>query len=161
MTALEQSIQQKTEFWGQEVLNEVTGVRTTLEDVFNGRTQICLFAKPITTPPIQTCTRPPKQAREAAPSTSAQVSTTTSALLPGPAPQLSVSPPSRTAPPRTVPVETNAPVPSYELSRAVNSVPDLWREWTQGLSGQPSIQSLEDQYGVSWRKSQKEKTFFS
>ncbi|KAF1987333.1 hypothetical protein K402DRAFT_393038 [Aulographum hederae CBS 113979] len=34
-------------------------------------------------------------------------------------------------------------------------------QWTQGLSGQPSIQSLEDQYGVSWRQSPKEKTFFS
>ncbi|EDN08635.1 predicted protein [Histoplasma mississippiense (nom. inval.)] len=40
----------------------------------------------------------------------------------------------------------------YSLSRTIQSVPDLWREWTTGLGGGPSVQSLEDQ-GGSWRKS--------
>ncbi|EDN05524.1 predicted protein [Histoplasma mississippiense (nom. inval.)] len=48
----------------------------------------------------------------------------------------------------------------YSLSRTIQSVPDLWREWTTGLRGGPSVQSLEDQ-GGSWRKgSSKEQMMF-
>ncbi|EDN08838.1 predicted protein [Histoplasma mississippiense (nom. inval.)] len=48
----------------------------------------------------------------------------------------------------------------YSLSRTIQSVPDLWREWTTGLGGGPSVQSLEDQ-GGSWRKgSSKEQVMF-
>ena len=47
------------------------------------------------------------------------------------------------------------------MSRAIESVPELWREWTQGLSSLPLIQSLGDTYDASWRPEQKERTFFS
>jgi hypothetical protein len=76
-----------------------------------------------------------------------------------------------TGAPTSVPTATGAPgptpsysllnPPAYTLSRVVNSVPELWREWTQGLSGQPSVQSLEDQFGTAWRPEPKEKTYFS
>ncbi|EDN02388.1 predicted protein [Histoplasma mississippiense (nom. inval.)] len=48
----------------------------------------------------------------------------------------------------------------YSLSRTIQSVPDLWREWTTGLGSGPSVQSLEDQRG-SWHKgSSKEQMMF-
>ena len=39
-------------------------------------------------------------------------------------------------------------------------MPDLWREWTCGLGGKPSIQSLEDTYGAAWRPLQRERVKF-
>ena len=53
-----------------------------------------------------------------------------------------------------------APPPSYVLSRAVTTVPQLWREWTVGLTGGPSVQGLEDLYGSRWRQKHSEQVFY-
>lgn len=53
-----------------------------------------------------------------------------------------------------------APSPRYTMSRNVQTVPDLWKEWTQGVDGNPSIQELESRHGASWRTDQKEKMFY-
>lgn len=50
--------------------------------------------------------------------------------------------------------------PSYSLSRTIISITDLWREYAIGLTGCPSVKSLEQQYGTSWRKGN-ESRFFS
>lgn len=50
--------------------------------------------------------------------------------------------------------------PRYTMSRSVQTVPDLWKEWTQGVDGNPSIQELESRHGASWRTDQKEKMFY-
>lgn len=58
-------------------------------------------------------------------------------------------------------VTRNAAVPTaYTLSRTIVTVTDLWREYTVGLSGCPSVRGLEQQYGTSWRRG-KESRFFS
>lgn len=46
---------------------------------------------------------------------------------------------------------SGAYVPTYKLSRQVTSVPDLWREWTEGLGGLPSVMALNASYGSRWR----------
>ncbi|KAL1996107.1 hypothetical protein VTN49DRAFT_430 [Thermomyces lanuginosus] len=51
-------------------------------------------------------------------------------------------------------------VTRYAMSRAVQTVPELWAEWTEGLGGKPSIQTLTACYGTEWRGDPKEKTFF-
>src|SRR6202012_5168129 len=33
-----------------------------------------------------------------------------------------------------------ADVPQYHMSRTIQTIPELWREWTVGLQGQPSIE---------------------
>jgi len=43
------------------------------------------------------------------------------------------------------------PQPQYRMSRTLQTIPELWREWTVGLPGQPSIEQLDTQYGASWR----------
>jgi hypothetical protein len=56
--------------------------------------------------------------------------------------------------PVAVPVTTLAQaveVPRYRMSRAVQTIPELWREWTVGLQGQPSIERLDELHGPSWR----------
>lgn len=50
--------------------------------------------------------------------------------------------------------------PRYEFANN-NTVPDLWREWTVGICGQPSIQFLESQYGVKWRQDRRKISFYS
>ena len=42
------------------------------------------------------------------------------------------------------------PVPTYRLSRDVGTVSQLWREWTVGLSGLPSVDSLDEDFGSRW-----------
>jgi len=37
------------------------------------------------------------------------------------------------------------------MCRAIRTVEDLWREWTVGLQGQPSINELDRRWGTSWR----------
>jgi hypothetical protein len=46
---------------------------------------------------------------------------------------------------------TEAPLPQYRMSRTVQTIPELWQEWTVGLQGQPSIERLDELYGSSWR----------
>lgn len=53
-----------------------------------------------------------------------------------------------------------AAMPSYRLSRQVVTVPDLWREWTVGLGGLPSVAALDAAYGSSWR-SPSERQYYS
>ena len=43
------------------------------------------------------------------------------------------------------------PLPPYRMSRTIQTIPELWREWTVGLQGQPSIERLDELYGPSWR----------
>ncbi|KAI9235726.1 MAG: transcriptional activator of glycolytic enzymes-domain-containing protein, partial [Podila humilis] len=48
------------------------------------------------------------------------------------------------------------------MNRQVNTVPELWKEWTVGLGpGNPSIRQLEAQYGPSWRTTSSAANFFS
>ena len=44
-----------------------------------------------------------------------------------------------------------AEVPQYHMSRTIQTIPELWREWTVGLQGQPSIERLDELHGSSWR----------
>jgi len=41
--------------------------------------------------------------------------------------------------------------PQYSMSRAIQTIPELWQEWIIGLQGQPSIEKLDELYGSSWR----------
>ncbi|KAL1973712.1 hypothetical protein VTN31DRAFT_5272 [Thermomyces dupontii] len=50
--------------------------------------------------------------------------------------------------------------PAYTMSREVKPVPDLWREWTEGLHGNPPVQVLESQHGSEWRREHNERMFF-
>ena len=51
--------------------------------------------------------------------------------------------------------------PSYSMSRGIQTVADLYREWTQGINGGPAIQDLERNWGAQWRKSEKDRKFFA
>ncbi|CEJ05561.1 hypothetical protein RMCBS344292_19499 [Rhizopus microsporus] len=59
----------------------------------------------------------------------------------------------------TSPNSTSA-VPTYQLNRDILTVTDVWRECSVGFPEYPSIQSLEAQFGIAWRKDRKELRFF-
>jgi hypothetical protein len=61
----------------------------------------------------------------------------------------------------TMPIAVLPSSDVYELSRTISTVPQLWREWTIGIGGGPSVQSLEDKYGCRWRKKHSETVMFS
>jgi hypothetical protein len=65
------------------------------------------------------------------------------------APPIPISP---RAPPASTPIKELAEaMPSYKLSREARTIPDLWREWTVGLAGLPSVEDLDRMYGARWR----------
>jgi hypothetical protein len=41
--------------------------------------------------------------------------------------------------------------PRHQMCRQVHTVEALWREWTEGLAGQPSITWLDSRWGNRWR----------
>ncbi|KAI8886887.1 hypothetical protein K501DRAFT_142007, partial [Backusella circina FSU 941] len=48
----------------------------------------------------------------------------------------------------------------YKLNRMLCSVEDIWREYTEGLSGFPPVEKLEEDYGTRWRKNASESRYF-
>lgn len=48
-------------------------------------------------------------------------------------------------------LHTGEQVPTYKLSRDIRTIPALWREWTTGLAGMPSVEELDRRYGCKWR----------
>ena len=77
-------------------------------------------------------------------------------LVPVPAPITGASSSSSSLPsgpvslPAIVPAQA-AEAPQYRMSRTLQTIPELWQEWTIGLQGQPSIERLDELYGSSWR----------
>lgn len=51
----------------------------------------------------------------------------------------------------TSPEPAPEPAPKHRMCRAVRTVEDLWREWTVGLQGGPSIAQLDRRWGNRWR----------
>jgi hypothetical protein len=54
------------------------------------------------------------------------------------------SPSSRLMPAPAAIKSLAAQLPTYQLSRSISTIPDLWREWTVGLSGQLSVEALDE-----------------
>ncbi|CEP20124.1 hypothetical protein [Parasitella parasitica] len=50
----------------------------------------------------------------------------------------------------------------YKLSRNLSNVTSLWREWSVGLGdGNPSVATLNEEYGSKWRQEAKERKYYS
>jgi hypothetical protein len=70
-----------------------------------------------------------------------------------PLPRLPTGGPSSGPMPAPTAIERLAPEPpTYQLSRGITTIPDLWREWTVGLGGQLSVEALDERWGSRWRR---------
>lgn len=68
-------------------------------------------------------------------------------------PRLPTGAPSSGPMPTPTPIERLASEPpTYQLSRGITTIPDLWREWTVGLGGQLSVEALDERWGLRWRR---------
>ncbi|OWZ01330.1 Short-chain dehydrogenase [Phytophthora megakarya] len=52
------------------------------------------------------------------------------------------------------------PLATYKMTRGINTVVDLWREWDKCLYGGPAVRMLEEQHGTKWCSSE-ERRFFN
>ena len=58
-------------------------------------------------------------------------------------------------------IQNLPPVPAYKMSRHSKTVNQLWIEWKYGIGNNPSIQRLENDYGIAWRSSAAETKYFN
>ena len=49
-------------------------------------------------------------------------------------------------------LEVQESIPQYKMQRGLKTIKEIWDEYTVGLKGQPSIKSLDERYGASWRQ---------
>ncbi len=87
----------------------------------------------------------------------------TSLLSSPPPPFLSLRPldgPALCTPSVLEALEKNKEVPKYTLSRKISTIPEMWREWTVGTIGCPSVEELDQRYGTRWRPEHKEQQFY-
>ena len=70
--------------------------------------------------------------------------------------------PRRTTPPPEPAAQVGEPDPAapFTMDRTIQAVPSVWREWTEGLGGRPSVEAMDQQYGARWRVLQRDRTFY-
>ena len=54
-------------------------------------------------------------------------------------------------PPTAIEATAPQPVPIYRLCRDTRTIPELWREWTEGIGATPPIKELDRRWGTRWR----------
>jgi Centromere DNA-binding protein complex CBF3 subunit, domain 2/Transcriptional activator of glycolytic enzymes len=148
LSTLHQGLTRDINEWGAETKQKLDGIQLNLADLLQGRISITLHAAPL---PTAAVSGPPTPASSAAMSFhSAPASQPpTGASSPPPLPPL---------PPQHE--QQQQQPPQYLLSRTISTVPQLWREWTVGFGGGPSVQGLEDMYGSRWRRKHSEQVFY-
>lgn len=84
------------------------------------------------------------------------------------APRSRVTPPPPTTPVVSRTPQSPAPFPSpwkvplpFTMERQVGSVHQLWREWTVGLTGKPSVERAESDWGKDWRRATRDTQWWS
>ena len=145
LSILQQSLQREINEWGTGSQARLDSINSRLRDLLEGRISLTLHSSTA-------------HSTRATPACSVPLS------APPPSPP-APSPPSPPPAPPAAPAAVGAapaapPPPQYILSRTITTVPQLWKEWTVGLPGGPSVQGLEDLYGPSWRQKHSEQVFY-
>lgn len=81
-------------------------------------------------------------------------------------PSLVTPPPATPIASRTPQSPTPAPSPwkvplPFTMERRVTTLHQLWREWTVGLTGKPSVERVESDWGKDWRRATKDTQWWS
>jgi hypothetical protein len=163
LNTLHQGLSHDVNEWGTKTKEQLDSIDGQLKDLFEGRISMTLSSTRTVLQPQPTATK----ATIIPTLTPASVTTTPPFHSAPTSPFLSAAPlPSRGtlslshSRPFSLSGEESHEPPSYLLSRTVSTVPQLWREWTVGLGGGPSVQGLEDLYGPSWRLKHSEKVLY-
>ena len=148
LNIVRQSLTQTVNEWGERTQQHYTKIGRQLDDIVSGRVAFLVRAHQPDSPAL------PNVDEGGNVNVTAFAAAATAADTVPPF-QLRTE-----APASAAQVEIPARPPSYKLSRTIQTVPDLWREWTAGLGGGPAVQSLEDLYGAAWRPLQSERVMF-
>jgi hypothetical protein len=181
LSVLHQSLTRDINEWGVKTKEQLANINATLGDLFEGRVSLTLHSTRTAIQPITATATATANVTTTTPSTTTAfttfipptaptpVSTTTSfhsaqtsPLLSNitlPLPDVSLSSQLELHSSSSV-IDNNCIAPQYLLSRTISTVPQLWREWTVGLKGGPSVQGLEDLYGPRWRSMHKESVLY-
>ncbi|KAI0477133.1 transcriptional activator of glycolytic enzymes-domain-containing protein [Xylariaceae sp. FL0804] len=100
-------------------------------------------------PPLQTAVPPPRQPN-------VQTPTRPSVRAPPASPGQSFVPRPHAPTPQSAP---SGP-PQYDY-RTVATVDEVWREYREGMDGQPAIEALDAQWGSRWRPEPRGRTWYS
>ena len=154
ISTLQQVIGGKVDYWGHHNSVKLDIVDGHLQDILQGRMEWTLtptrrinLATAATAAIQSNLTAPP--AAEAA-SVNSQLQAASIATFPA-FPDLAA----------LNAADSAASPPDFSMSRTLTTVAEAWQEWTAGIAGRPSIQSLDDAWGPAWRKLQREKMFYS
>ncbi|KAF2194845.1 hypothetical protein K469DRAFT_686787 [Zopfia rhizophila CBS 207.26] len=150
LSILHQGLAQEVNDWGTETREQLNGIALRLGDLLEGHISLTLHPMRYATTAVSSSATPASAATVARSFHSALASLSPSSLSPSPSPLLLPQQQQQQQP----------PPPLYILSRAVSTVPQLWREWTVGLAGGPSVQGLEDMYGHRWRQKHSEQVLY-
>ena len=52
-------------------------------------------------------------------------------------------------------------IPTYTLARNLTTVKEIWAEYKEGINGNPSVESLDSNYGPKWRGNIVEQKYYS
>ena len=137
LNTVRQDVSQVINEWGGRTQRQLQEIGDHLDDIIAGRVAFTVRALDV---PVLASMDPFKSP------------------LSSPLPEPLIPPPPTTTVSNLDPFQ---PAPVYLLSRTIETVPDLWREWTCGLGNKPSVQSLEETYGAAWRPLQSERVMFS
>jgi hypothetical protein len=164
LSTLHQSLTRDINGWGVKTEEQLTQINAALGDLFGRRVALTLHSLSTAVQPapatVAAATAVMASAVAPPPSTTSFHSVRTS-----PAPSAAALPRTDVSvfltqqPPSALAAVEDSP-PQYVLSRTVQTVPQLWREWTVGLGGKPSVQGLEDLYGRRWRLAHKETVLY-
>lgn len=144
-----QAIVAQNKHFYQSLSNQIARVDANVNSITSGQVVIDLSLLRGSSGTLSTPSNPgPSTTPAAEPSNSLNPNVTFPAQM-----ALSSSPPSG------IEIQSGGP-PSYRFANN-RTVSDLWREWTIGLCGNPSIQALEERWGHKWRKEQSQRAFFS
>ena len=51
-------------------------------------------------------------------------------------------------------------IPAYKLNCEIQTIPALWKLWTVGVGGAPSVEELDQRHGSSWRQTSSKRQYY-
>lgn len=146
-----------------KVLNEASAIKAMLEKVLKAQQEQALQEFTVTT---TTTVSPTNMASVVVMSKTPPLSSS-DAISPTLTPTMLIRAPmplggGHTMPPTPVRALVHKDViPTYRLNREIHTIPELWRLWTEGIGGAPSVKELDRQYGSGWRQTTSERQYYS
>ena len=159
MPAIEESLRNvvgRQELAFGKVLSETASIKAMLEKVLRGQEEQALQEFTVTT-----TVNPRSRDAVVVVSTTPPLRHSPSTLDPPPRAPLPLGGAATTPPTPLTSLVRRDSVPAYKLNREIQTIPALWKLWTVGIGGAPSVEELDRRHGSSWRQTSSERQYYS